>query len=300
VPDKALGSPCTTSASCGALTCVDGFCCGSKSCLPDESCGLKGHEGTCKLEAGKPCASDVACGSGLCADGVCCNTACKGQCEACAEAGSIGTCVPVKGAPRGGRGACDAGGGDVCKPRQCNGVETDRTTCAGWVTGSETECRPASCSSDGWLGPSKCDGAGNCSAPSVSSCGAYACAKDGCKKDCASDSDCASKYKCLDRKCQGGTICDGNKVVSTAGTDPPKDCTPYRCANGACTQPCNNAAECADGYICNSSGECTRPAEPPTPSCLCSLGQGSTEGGVAVAVGAALALARRRRRQGRR
>ncbi len=300
IPDLERGKDCKTTAECGKLTCVDMKCCGAASCGPGETCAYVGKEGSCIKKEGTACTADVDCGSAYCADGVCCTARCDGQCEACDVSGSVGTCSPVKGVPHGIRAKCDGGGGDDCKVRQCDGLAANTTTCAGYVNGTEKECKGATCAAGDWTAPSHCDGKGVCKTPAASSCKPWGCDVSGCKATCANNEDCSPGSICKGGRCQGGAFCSDDHTVSSTTGDPPHDCTPFTCSNGTCVKPCTNNAECVAGFQCSSSGECLGSTSPPPPSCGCfvvgrvALGDG-TDGAAGLASVSAIAMAIRRR-----
>ncbi|MGZ3456483.1 MAG: Kelch repeat-containing protein, partial [Polyangiales bacterium] len=298
---EGLGSSCTSASSCKTGACVEGVCCGSASCPDGSSCKVAGHEGSCVKLAGQACAISEECGTGFCVDGVCCDSACDGNCEACDVAGSKGTCSPVVGAPHAGRKACDAGGGDVCKARTCDGVE--RKSCAGFASGASVKCRDSICKGDVLALEGRCDGAGACEAEKTSSCLPFACVGRACATSCSADDQCGSDFRCEGGACVSRNAkCseDGLSSVPLGGT--PKSCEPYRCgATGECQNTCETSAQCAPGFVCDpSSTSCVAGAVSNDSGGGCSMGNrpapfASTMLGLLVAI----AITRRSQRRNR-
>jgi hypothetical protein len=257
-----LGSACTTGAECASgLFCTDGVCCGVASCGAGRSCAVGAAPGTCATVAGEVCTADAECGSTHCADGVCCDKACDGQCEACDVAGKKGACTPIAGAPHGGRKACDDGGGDACKATTCDGAK-DTKTCAGFVNGATTQCKPATCAAASYTAPSTCDGAGACATPKASACFPYGCDDEGCLAACTSSAQCADGADCKDGKCASlGDTCSSDGLSSIAKGGAVTSCTPFRCGpDGKCISSCGTSADCAPGASCSEAKTCATDA----------------------------------------
>jgi len=297
VPLVGLGKTCAGSDACGTgLFCTDGVCCASASCGADATCAASGKLGICTKKAGAKCGLDAECATGHCADGVCCDSACTGQCEACDVMGSVGACLAVKGAPRGARPACDAPSGELCKARSCDALE--RTTCAAFAATTVT-CRVATCSAGGAISASTCDGAGNCPAPTTTSCAGFVCdaTTSSCKTTCAGNADCRDGYECTGGACRASTArCsdDATTVLLPGGAF--ERCYPGICRAGVCTTKCGSTADCAPRFVCEtSSGTCvlgsaTTEEEPGG----CGFGGGGSATGGALVL-ALLALGRARR-----
>ncbi len=306
-----LGTVCSDDSQCKSGHCTTGpggksVCCTVDSCETGTVCADTSTPevvGTCVKQKGASCTSKDECTTGFCIDGVCCDSVCTGQCEACDVPGAEGTCSPISGEPHGAREKCSDGGGDPCKALECN--PSNRTKCAGFVSGPETECGEASCV-DGTRTPrGRCDGKGACT-PSVDkiSCGAYACDGAACKTSCSDKSDCADTYNCVSGKCVPITAkCDeaGTASVPTNG-DAPKSCAPYRCdpSTGNCFGKCATSSDCASGAVCGSDGVCTPPAAAPSEDGGgCSATPSPSKSpfvGIALAAIALVAVGRARRR----
>jgi hypothetical protein len=243
-------------------------------------------------ETGNACSKAEDCGSRFCVDGVCCDRACAGTCEACDVSGKVGTCSPVAGAPHGSRPACDAGGGDVCKARVCDGQ--DPSSCAGFTT---AECKPSTCTGETFTPAAICDGTGNCANPPAIGCGSYACDVAGCLTSCTSSDECAKGLVCKGRACVSGCSQDLRSAVGADGVE--VSCHAYLCdpANGACRSACTTSLECAPGNACDATGKaCVQPSETSDDSSGCSCRLASRAGtSTGVLVLAALLVLRRRR-----
>lgn len=277
------GGVCVTTGDLGSLCsdgtqCKSGFCTGGpggkKVCCTVDACGAgtvcadtstPDVVGTCVKTKGSACTSKNDCTTGFCIDGVCCDSVCTGQCEACDVPGAEGTCSGITGAPHGARTKCFDGGGDPCKTLTCD-PSKDRTKCAGFASGPETDCGEASCVDGNETPRGRCDGNGACTASTKkTSCGAYACDAQACKTSCTAKADCAATYNCVDGKCVSITAkCDeaGLSSLPTNG-DAPKDCAPYRCdpSTGNCFGKCATTNDCVPGGAC-SAEKC----EPPPPA----------------------------------
>jgi hypothetical protein len=269
VPKIGLGTTCTTSSQCSAGTyCTDGVCCGVATCGAGSSCALGTAggtiaPGTCSKVNGTACASNAECGSNHCVDGVCCDTACTDQCAACDVATKVGTCSPVLGKPHGTtRAACDDGGSNKCAAKQCDGT-ANTAACNGLVNDGTVQCAAAECKGTSVQPAAFCDGAGACVAPTLSSCGKYACDPTAlaCRTSCTTDTDCAGDSKCYSGKCTDARSCstDGNASIDPV-TKESKDCAPFKCGtSGDCLQKCATSDDCQAGLTCDLStgqGQC--------------------------------------------
>jgi len=287
---KGDSATCTDATTpCAPYACAAAAC--KTSCASDADCDASAFcaSNVCvpKSSNGKSCGTARECTSNLCVDGVCCNAACTGQCEVCNEPGSVGTCTPIAGAPRGGRAAC--------KGAPCDG------TCGG-SNGASCSYEAgrlcaASCSGAHEI-VSRCDASGACVAAAPRACIAYACeSSTGCKSSCVSEGDCASKYRCLEGKCEPVTArCsdDGTNTTNEA-TGIVTQCAKYRCdpASGACRGSCTSESDCAAWHLCSSGGQCVAPPDTADDG-GCALGGSRANAGAALLV-ALLVLVERRR-----
>jgi MYXO-CTERM domain-containing protein len=306
-----LGSLCSDGTQCKSGFCTGGpggkkVCCTVDACAAGTVCAdvsTPDVVGTCVKTKGSACTNKNECTTGFCIDGVCCDSACTGQCEACDVPGAEGTCSGISGAPHGTRGKCSDGAGDPCKALTCDPT-LNRTKCAGFAAGAETECGESSCTDGNETPRGRCDGAGACT-PSTkkTSCGAYACDAQACKTSCTTKADCASGYNCVDGKCAPITAkCDDTGLISIpTNGDTQLDCAPFRCnpATGDCFKICATTNDCVPGGAC-SSGRC----EPPPPATTndsggCATSSPGTPGswlGLGLSALALIGLGRARRR----
>jgi hypothetical protein len=208
---------------------------------------------------GRACAASAECASGYCVDGQCCDGACTGQCEACDIAGLEGKCSGVSGPPHALRAACSDGAGDVCKALACDGTK-DRTKCSTYANGLDKECVAATCSNGTATSSATCDGAGHCTAPTTTSCNAYACDATSCKTSCATDTDCAASYVCSVGKCVPQIVAtcsaDGTQSTPVGDGGTTQSCTPYKCTSaGTCGTSCVTSGDCLSGFACETSSQ---------------------------------------------
>jgi MYXO-CTERM domain-containing protein len=265
-------------------------CTGDNECVSNAFCTT---QNTCmpKLTTGSACSAGKECQSGYCVDGICCGEPCGGQCEACNVAPNEGTCVPVTGAPVGSRPQCK--GDDPECGGSCDGV--NRTACATPPSGQA--CGTPSCSGEG-ASVSECDGKGTCVAESVS-CSPFSCGTDACNETCTDIDDCAQGFTCnpTTGNCvpsAGKCLADG--VTLETGPGETKNCSPYRCQGGECTDPCVTSSQCANGFACDQ-GQCVKleseAADDGGCGCRTSSGTG-TASGILALLGLMLLGARRR------
>ncbi len=195
-------NPCTTDADCAA-----GAYCAAGSC-------------TAKKPNGVACGSANQCSSGNCVDGVCCNSACGEACDACNLAGSVGTCAlsPTTVQCRAAAGECDAA-------ESCTGTSA---TCPANVMAPTS----AVCTDDGnGCTADRCDGAGNCTHPSLPA--GSACGTGG---TCNGSGQCSQGCVIAGTAYAGGA---GNPANSCQVCDPLQSQTAWsnRPANTTCSSP---------------------------------------------------------------
>ncbi len=221
--------------ACARTCTADGDCAASSFCTSASTCSTK-------RALGASCGMAKECVSGFCADGVCCNSACTGGCEVCND--TPGTCKVIGGAPRVGHGAC-GGTGTTCSGT-CDGV--NGATCT-YPIGKE--CSAACAAATQSL--STCDATGACVGSPPQGCNGFACeGTTRCKTTCASASDCAPKFTCVNAKCEPVlAVCsdDGAAVIEPDGKR--TECGVTRCKTGACVQVCAATDDCAVGHVCN-------------------------------------------------
>jgi uncharacterized protein (TIGR03382 family) len=274
-----VGLSCTASAECE----LGAYCVGG-TCAPKRALGAFATD-------------PASCLSGLVADGVCCDTACTGTCAACDLDASKGTCTAVAGAAK--HGTCAAAtAGDPCTARVCDGKEP--STCAGFV-GAEIDCRDHACATGVETLPATCDGKGACAAVVTKTCSPYACDGKQCRSTCRGDADCETGASCdvTAHVCIPPVCIDDHTQRGPTGL--PLDCTPFRCAKGACATRCTSSDECLSAFNCDvPSGRCVpaSAAESNAPdSGGCAASSSHTGAGGLAAFGVALALVARRRRR---
>ena len=268
--------PAASSSDCAPFTCVGSQC--TSACAADGDCAASAYcdsSGVCRPReaSSTPCTRAGQCASGFCVDGVCCSGPCTGQCEACDSASARGTCVPVIGDPHGPRAACPGAAPDApCVAARCDG--TERAFCAGFV-GPEEQCRAATCAAGIATAAAACDGQGACADRVTKDCAPYRCDGDACASACSTDADCTAKFRCSESQCvpRAGAECAGDDVVRRAdGTE--EDCSPYRCAAGACLAACAATTDCAAGARCDTdTNRCVRPQGDAENDGACALGR---------------------------
>lgn len=205
------------------------------------------------------CETGSDCTSGFCVDGVCCDTACDGPCQACTTLlkgdGANGVCGPT---PAGGDpdDDCPDSGSTCGTDGTCDGTGACRLAAAG-VTCGTSSCADATTE----IGPSECDGAGNCVAPTPSACppGATCASISGGPEECAAtcvedaqNTGCAATHWC-----DGGT-CRERSVAGVACADA-NECASGFCSDGVCcATACDGTcmACSADAKGSGADGEC--------------------------------------------
>jgi hypothetical protein len=233
-----------TNAGAGNTCVAPNYCKADRTC----STGLKPNGASCTLGG--------ECGSGNCVDKTCCESQCAGRCLTCANA--AGACVPVA---------------VMTDPRNdCNGAATCGGKCDGQgacaYAAQGKMCAMGGCQPDGQIttGNSSCDGAGNCVPMAITPCNGFGCFTDTsgapqCKKDCATDPDCAIKFYCqvggdggVDGG--GGSQCPPQLPLGSACLRDTQ-CLSGTCAinRGATSGVCCNT-QCSTCGTCDSTGNC--------------------------------------------
>jgi hypothetical protein len=267
----------------GSGTCVAGGSqvnCGQSACAPDgcktacttdtdcasgSYCVVGSNTCTTKKTNGTACGAGNECTSGACVDSICCQNACTQLCYACTAAktgGSDGTCQAIKAGTA--NSGCTSSDQSTCgQDGTCDG----NGQCRVWVPG--TQCGAGMCVASGnyYLSTRTCN-QGTCTQATQTSCGSAACdPTTGCKKTCASNTDCVgttycntSTNTCSPQK-TGGTVC------GAAGECLSGYCVDGVCCNTLCNGTCVSCAAkdngVADGTCANvtagtdPAGECT-------------------------------------------
>jgi hypothetical protein len=156
---------------------------------------------------------------------------------------------------------------------------------------------------------------GKCSLAAAGSNPHQSCGLDGpCDDVCDEAGACASRVGevCVAPSCTGNGEAIAEATCMTSGGTCPAvtvDCTPYRCGfsasspTGGCLERCQSIDDCADGYACDSEGQCRSPPDVAGAEAeACSAGPpapGSPPWAVAWLAGIALILSTRRALAGR-
>lgn len=247
-----------------------GDCSGSALCV-----GYPDGGGYCAT----PCRSDADCGGDRCLNtsgGPLCirfdggTPSCAGGTSGCTNDSQ---CAPTE--------ICSGGS---CVPRPTTGNDL------GEACSSDDECRSGLClggmctQSCDWLSPTSCPSGFYCDADSSTSCSSGYCVAGGAGSgalgaSCASDTECASLFCdrgiCTTPCVPGGTVGCAEGYTCQAGTltcrgscqrgrelgdacDVNPDCISLTCAtrgdDSFCTQPCDDATPCPDGFTCTAAG----------------------------------------------
>lgn len=231
---------------------------------------------------GDACSTDDACASGICSEGRCCD--CRTACQTCRGA-TPGRCEPVRRAEH--AGFC--GGGDVCDDQaQCRRKQ-------GSVCANDAECVTGHCV-DGVCCAGTCDEPCATCAPSSGVCVPRAAGSAPKGGAC------------------GGVACSGRDVLCNAQVRPllctsdheaeqleggAKDCSPYKCRDGACMGACESVYDCVSGSVCTPTGQCVPSPPGASSSATCSASVPRKHGPIEALAGLVVmtALARRRQRR---
>jgi hypothetical protein len=252
---------CTKRGDCSGAcqTCSAGVCVAVKNQDDPTVCaGTCDATGACKSKQGQTCKASSDCVNNLpCADGYCCDKACKGTCEACDVGTSAGTCTTLaaNATPHTGHPAC------VSTDATCVG-RCDGTSAACAYPSSTSVCAAAVCSGDSSVKPaSVCNGAGACTNPAVTPCGAGKyCSGSSCVSQNANGGSCQSSNQCTSGNCSNGLCC------SSSQTGCGSSCVFLSSSNancGSCGRSCAAGSSCSggscyliDGQSCNAGNQC--------------------------------------------
>jgi hypothetical protein len=267
IPACTSGTPSYSNASngtaCGTgLACVNGACSGctmNSQCQPPayDTCGGGGTANTCGCTATTCAALGDTCGtpSNGCGGTLACNDTKKDGNETDVDCGgNVATCTNRCAQGKKCNITADCAGGltctdGVCCNSACGGsCEACTKAKTGQPSGVDGLCQPVASGVP--------DPRGVCTSSAASTCG-----DEGGL--CNGSGACATWPNgtvCQAASCSGATTviktetCAGGTCTSSGQTD----CTPYRCAAGACTATCNVDGDCASGsYYCNASHQCT-------------------------------------------
>jgi hypothetical protein len=198
--------------------CYTGCSTGGAECKPPGLC----TNGSCgKKSNGQTCTSPSECTSNSCEQGVCCGGPCQGMCMSCSVDGSIGTCSAVKPGKNDPLNRCKDQGVASCGN---NGLCDGSGACQNYAAG--LPCQAGTCDpSKAIFSVPTCNGSGLCGPSPASACAPYTCDAKGCKKSCASLSDCAPGNVCSPsgtcvsstaEDCMNGIDDDGNGLIDCA------------------------------------------------------------------------------------
>lgn len=264
VGDGTICSPCSTSSQCGSTADL---------CL-----GYPGGGGFC----GRSCGTDADCGGDRCVD-----TSGGRQCvrfidgtPSCAGGGSTGRCTLDS----------DCGADQICSGGSCVARPTTGAELGGTCT-QDADCRSGLCIGGActqtcdWVRPGSCPGGFYCDDGASSSCTSGYCVRGtagagGLGSACAADTECASLYcdrgVCSQPCIPGGAVACEPGFSCQAGALPCRgSCQRARslgdacegsdqCASGPCatrgdqsfcTQVCDSASPCPDGFSCMAAGD---------------------------------------------
>ncbi len=232
---KSDNTACYSTCTAGGTECAAGKACNAGSCGPKVN--------------GSTCGASGECASGTCADGVCCATSCTGQCQACNVSGHEGTCSPVPAGqpPATGRTTCGPDAASTCLR---NGACDGAGACQNY--GITAICAAPACNAaaNASTAASKCDGNGNCVAPSSVSCAPYKCKTD--------NTACYASCTAGGAECSSGNVCNGSSCglkVNGASCSANGECAGNLCVDGVCcASACTGQCQACD--VSGSAGVC--------------------------------------------
>jgi hypothetical protein len=228
------GNACTTGDTCQGGTCHSGS---AVVCAALDQC----HQiGTCDTNTGVCSNPNAPNGTG-CSDGDACTVGDTCQGGTC-HSGSAVVCAALDQCHQ--IGTCDTNTGVCSNPNAPNGTGcSDGDACTVGDICSGGACVPGTAALD-------CDDSNVCTTDACNPIG-------GCTHTITTGAGCDTGQA---PSCSGGVTlllsagtCDVNGSCVRNSTD----CTPYLCANNACTTICALDADCASGHSCNTgTGQC--------------------------------------------
>jgi hypothetical protein len=265
IPACTSGTPSYSNASngtaCGTgLACLGGACSGctmNSQCQPPayDTCGGGGTANTCGCTpttcaalgdtCGTPsngCGGTLPCNDGL-KDGNETDVDCGGNLVTCTNRCAQGKKCNITADCASGLSCADG----VCCNSACN------TACEACTSAKKGQGADGVC---GAVAAGHVDPRGICTSSGASTCGdeGSLCNGSGACETWPNGTVCQAAT------CMGATIvvktetCVGGTCTSGGQTD----CTPYKCAAGACTTTCNVDTDCASGSdYCNATHQCT-------------------------------------------
>jgi len=265
IPACTSGTPSYSNASngtaCGTgLACLNGACSGctmNSQCQPPayDTCGGGGTPNTCGCTATTCAKLGDTCGapSNGCGGALVCNDGSKDGNETDIDCGgSAATCTNRCAQGKKCNITADCMGGLTCTDGVCCnsacGASCEACSAAKKGQGADGVC--------GAVAPGQPDPRGICTSQAASTCGD----EGGTCNGSGACTTWPNGTVCLAAACSSTTMvvkqetCTGG-VCTPQGT---QDCTPYKCAGGACTSSCNMDTDCASGSdYCNASHQCT-------------------------------------------
>ena len=272
-----------TTQDCAPYLCAATGC--QKTCTVPADCDTTTYycDTTNKICAsrkknGSTASQGSECISNAVADGVCCDKADCSGCMACSltlNGQTDGQCLPVP-ANKVGHSTCTVSNTPCGTTGVCDGAGKCQNGASGTNCGS-------TCSGS-TLTPKTCDGAGNCTARTATSCAPYVCAATG---------DVCGGKKALGVACSAASECDSSNCQDNlAGTA--KICCSVNCSTcqgcnsngtgctkkntGAPDSACSNTAASCQNGTCNNAGACAV-----TPTVACGAGPSCLAGVVTAA-----------------
>ncbi|HEX7506127.1 MAG TPA: hypothetical protein VF550_05105, partial [Polyangia bacterium] len=220
----------------------------SADAVPDQQLG---SDAIATLPVGAICQASGNCASKYCVDGVCCAGDCTG-CNACSNTltgKADGTCSPVISGRSAHSFCVDETASKLCgNDGTCDGAGACHKTSSGHV------CTLASCNGSTFTPDATCDGLGTCKATTPVDCAPFQCAKTGCLKTCASNSDCDATTS----YCNTSTGKCASKGVNGTPATQPFECVSNIVADGVCCESaCPDCRACSGGTLTGgAAGRC--------------------------------------------
>lgn len=247
-PQGKAGTACAGSEQCAtSLSCVDGVCCNSGCAGQCEACNEPGHVGTCVPVSGTPraprsdCVGKAPC-KGTCDGAVTPMCSYPDQATVCG-AGRCTADVLQESGVCDGSGACTSS--NVVRTQNCTPFGCDdeagqcRNSCvtdADCATGATCNAAESQCVLIG----DTCKDGYTVMAPdgTLTSCHGYECAAGACRAHCASSSDCAETYACVDAKCvEVEAMADGGSPTAEPSSPGARDSGGCGCRSAGAGSP---------------------------------------------------------------
>jgi hypothetical protein len=259
LPATQGGDPHGDCSDAGSTSCgTDGVCNGSRACeeYPSSTVCVPSACVGMSAQLASMCDGSGTCvpgGTAMCAPYICTSGACLASCGGDLDCDANDRCAG---------GACKLREGQTCAAGgQCaSGFCVDGVCCDGMCAGTCFACTAAKKGggADGACGVISVgtDPDNECAATSASTCGT-----DGVCDGAGACQDWAVGTVCVNSFCSSATTltnahtCNGTGTCTTPGVTT-QDCTPYKCATGACTTTCSADTDCATNNHCNATNIC--------------------------------------------